>query len=284
MGVMVTIGVPLNTSAPPPGATSAEITAAQIASTNTTTVSAAGKTSTSSSPFILASTYISNVGDEPPAGTSVLDLSLVFSGLTMANLGNFLTYLPRSMFTPWFNQSVLPNIVAPAPVLGKFGIVNTTATVTLQDAQNMVRASFLSFFNQTNMQYANAQKIDPWAWETLKTEAYYQQAASPQESTVFQNAVNNVDLQAISLAQQYQSLPLLGDPGLELRRQNAVLWLLNNKYYSDAQDVINQFKNLSNVQNAIISVPIPVPISIPASASSSGAAETLNPTNAVAAS
>jgi hypothetical protein len=143
----------------------------------------------------------------------------------------------------------------------------------------MVKMSFLSLFNSLNMTYANGNQLDPWAWEELKTEAYFQNLATPQEPTLFQTTIATASAQAISIAQAYQALTPLGDLGLELRRQNAIQWLLQNGYYTDAQNVITQFQNLSNVQNAIISLPIPVQIPIPASASPTGAIEILNPSN-----
>jgi hypothetical protein len=104
------------------------------------------------------------------------------------------------------------------------------------------------------------------------------------ENTLLQNITTNVNPQAISIALEYQALIPLGDLGLELRRQNAVFWLLQNGYYTDAQNVINQFQNLSNVQNAVIAVPIPTQVVIPANTSSSGQIETLQPSNAPVAS
>lgn len=194
--------------------------------------------------FIEKTKYIT-IGDEPVGGSGVLSLKSMLLPDEVANLKKFFTFMPRQMLRDWYMKKVYPSIPD-------------------KQFENMVWASFIEIFNEANLEHINLKKIDGWAWEAEKLDAYYVSQNEPElaalESQISEYGQSSLafDPQAKAIMEQYAMLPKIGDLGLEINRQNAIKVLLQQKDYQTAQAIVDAFRYAADtVIGDTITQPIP---------------------------
>lgn len=218
-----------------------------------------------------AKTKYITVGDEVP-GEGTIDFASLISSDDMTMLKQYLTFMPRQFLRNFFMQKIYPQI----PMSGIYGSVNEGKLVTdpiygttyqYKSYQNMVWAGFVDVFNQANLEYVNTNKIDPWAWENQKNDAYYtsqnadQVAALQAQFTEFNNVTLALDPIAKAIMDDFATLPKLGDLGMEINRQNAIKELLKMKEYETAQAIVDAYRYVKDtVVGDQLTKPIPADI------------------------
>jgi hypothetical protein len=219
------------------------------------------------------------IGDEPnPTGEGTLDLSSLISAAQYTQLTQFLTVMPREFLRSWFVANVLPSIphVIPSSASPGNSYSNDTDvadfTTTASPGQpgmydDLVWGAFINVFNIANLAYVTANNLEPWAWETQKTEAYYTSQSQPAmaslEASLQQDSDTalSLDPQATAVMQNYLALPPLGDPGLEITRQNAIRELLVQQEYASAQSIVDAYSMAgTGVLSQVLTNPIPYDI------------------------
>lgn len=130
--------------------------------------------------------------------------------------------------------------------------------------EKMVWAAFVDLFNEANLKYVNDNQMEPWDWEEQKTNAYYISTSKDaidqlgNEIDEFRNVALALDPVAKDIMEQYLTLTKLGDPGLEVNRQNAIKELLKKREYGSAQAIIDAFKYVEKTRlGTTLTKPIP---------------------------
>jgi hypothetical protein len=133
--------------------------------------------------------------------------------------------------------------------------------------EDMTWAGFIDFFNECNLEYCNQNQIEPWAWEDEKLKAYYVSQDQPvvdeflNRMQSYQDVNLAQDPRVIELLSQYKELPALGDPGLEISRQNAVRELLAQGEYDAVKGIIEAYRSAEyTVFSEVLNKPIPFDI------------------------
>ncbi len=176
----------------------------------------------------------------PIGGDDPLPMRAVVGEKSWPQFQSFLKFLPARFIGGWFDQNVEPHITDKSQVPA------------------IKYATFLTFKNLTDLERISRKIFLPAQWEAIKTAGFY---ASQGQTNALKAFLASNDPKAVAIAKQYASLYPLGDPGLELRRQNAVVWLIQNGEFDDAQMVIDKYKNLDPISQGIVLVPITEPIS-----------------------
>lgn len=211
------------------------------------------------------------IGDEPAGGAGVLDLKSFLPSADVESLKQFLTFMPRSIFREWFMTKVWPNL--PQNYVWDYR-TNTGLSEDYEvygndrrfkkQFEDLLWASFIDLFNEANLSYVNQNQIEPWTWEQQKLEAYYvsqsNEAINAVESEFnsFLDVTLSLDPKAKEIMDAYESIPKLGDQGLEINRQNAVKELLKQKDYVLAQAIVDAYRYAQDtVLGPILTEPIP---------------------------
>jgi len=212
--------------------------------------------------------------DEPQVdGSDVINLQTQMSSSQWSDLMTLFSQMPRSYLQNWFTTNVLPNLPTGSVVVGG-GLNWTPTTLTLTQVgetsiANEVYLAFIHAFNTANINYLSNQGTaltipNFWAWEQTKLENLYASQAADTQSAflveIDQYLTANLpaDPQAQNLIDQYSQLPPIGDPGLEISRQNAVNQLLIQGEYTSVQGIIDSYSYVdTTVLSTIVKSPIP---------------------------
>lgn len=230
--------------------------------------------------FKAKSNYL-QIGDEPNGNVAsgVFDLKGILSKEDFESLKQFLTLMPRSILYEWFKKKIWPDIPwdlykSDGPTISTAGgYVYGTAGEMYGDAhpkkqfEDLIWGAFIDVFNEANLTYVTENNLAPWDWEAKKLEAYTlsknQDALDSLESqfSEYEAVSLALDPKAKEIMEQYIKLPKVGDPGLEINRQNAVKQLLKMKAYAEAQAIVDAFRYASEtVIGEAITQPIPFDI------------------------
>jgi hypothetical protein len=227
--------------------------------------------------FKLKTEYVL-IGDEPKGGDGVVDLKSILSPEDYGNMKQYFTLMPRSLLYEFFFKKIWPglpwdrNHPASGYMPSDRPYVREQIYGSLFDHwqkayENMVWAAVIDVFNQANLEYINQNKIEPWTWEQRKTDAYYISTSDQAIKELDQNidqfrAVSlALDPKARELMEKYLTLPKLGDPGLEITRQNAVKELLRLKEYLTVQAILDAYRYAADtVIGETLTQPVPYDI------------------------
>lgn len=231
------------------------------------------------------------IGDEPKSpATAVVNLKTMISETDYQNLRKYLTLMPRSILWNFFMTKVWPSLptedessrveagLSGLPYrtkpkgMGFLGSLMTTRTTTsiygdthtVKPFEELVWAAFIDLFNSANLEYINANQLEPWVWEQKKLDAYYVSQSETAikdleaEISAYGNVGLGLDPQAVKIMEAYAQLPRIGDLGLEINRQNAVKELLKKKDYVTAQAVVDAFRYINESDLGVtLTKPIP---------------------------
>lgn len=204
----------------------------------------------SSGNFKLKTDYII-VGDEPVGGKGVLNLEAKLGKEKYEDFKKLMMFMPRSYLRGWFDKNIMPSL----SLYGNF--------------ENMVWAAFIDVFNEANLEYIKEKGIDPWSWEQEKLHNYYLAENKPVLDELNERFNNYKELntapdpEASALMREYQSIPKIGDLGLEISRQFAIKELLARKEYATVKGIIESYKYANDtILSEAINKPLPFDIVI----------------------
>ncbi len=202
------------------------------------------------------------IGDEPSGGSGVVDLKSMLTTAEYEKLKKLLIMMPRQIFRAWFDKTVVPTLPGLAMGWGIDPIYGVN--IMKKPSDDMTWAAFIDLFNQANLEYVNKEQIDPWDWEQEKYQSYLISQDQPALTAIENDlkAYENVDLaldpKAKAIMEDYLTLAKIGDPGLEINRQNSVKELLKRKEYVLAQAIVDAFRYASQTDiGEILTQPIP---------------------------
>ena len=221
-----------------------------------------------SSGFFKTKTQYLVIGDEPSGGSGIVDLSKMLSLDQQDKFKTFLTFMPRQFLFDWFKKNVVPSFPG-ALAVGSAKYMGLPAISSLypNDFMDMVWAAFIDFFNSANLAYINSHQLSPWDWEQQKLTNFFISQNKDQLESLnktfadYEKLNSDPDPKAKELMLRYSSLPPIGDPGLEISRQNAVKQLLLKKEYVVVEGIIDAF-NYAQYTVLGESITRPIPFSI----------------------
>lgn len=213
------------------------------------------------------------IGDEPEGGVGVFDLKSALTPDDIKSIKTYFSIMPRSMLHDFFMKQIWPSIpwdmysngddLPPSnrPFVTSDVYGDTHRKKTFED---MVWAGVIDLFNESNLEYCNANSIEPWDWENQKTNAYYISTTQgaidnlSQDIDTYRDIALALDPKAQVIMKAFMELPKLGDLGMEINRQNAVKELLRQKDYVTAQAIVDAFRYAQDtVIGDVLTKPIP---------------------------
>lgn len=207
------------------------------------------------------------VGDEPRGGHGVVDISAILKPDEVEKIKKLLVMMPRMMLREWFDTEIGPTL--PGMAFQVWDNFYGRSTMR-KKSDEMVWAAFLDLFNQANLEYVNREQIEPWEWEQEKYESFLISQNAPAMQAIETEIKNyeDVDLaldpKAKKIIEEFLTLPKLGDPGLEVNRQNSIKELLKRKEYVLAQAIVDAFRYASQTElGETMTQPIPYDIVAP---------------------
>lgn len=237
------------------------------------------------------------IGDEPnPSGYGVVDLKVHLSAEDVKNMKQFLTLMPRQLLWDFFTKKIWPDIPwdnytkgSKDDVFGQIRFIHAgpgggggiSYDYHPADAlygtkhqkkqyEDMIWGAFIDLFNESNLEYCNANQIEPWDWEAQKMDAYYVSSsqdsinALAQDIDQYRDVALALDPKAREIMEAYATLPKIGDIGLEINRQNAVKEFLKQKDYATAQAIVDAYRYVNDTVVAdVVTQPIPYDITTP---------------------
>ena len=222
------------------------------------------------------------IGDEPkdrhgglPPG--VFTLKSVLSSDDYDALKRYFTMMPRSVLWQFFMDKIWPDIPWSLTVTDGRGPRPTSAPYVVSEIygtghfkkqfEDLVWGAFIDVFNEANLEHITKNQLDPWTWESEKTDAYY--VSSNQEALAelakdiegYRDVALATDPRAKAILEEYVKLPKLGDVGLEINRQSSIKELLKRKEYETAQAIVDAFRYAQDtVIGETLTKPIPYDI------------------------
>lgn len=189
------------------------------------------------------------IGDEPKSVVGmefvgVFNLRTKLSSSQLQDFKSLFRLMPRKELRGWFNENVLPT-------LGKdqYG---------RPENEDLIWGAIIDIFNEANLEVLG--DLNPWEHEQKKERdilvAKNKPAMDALEAEL--DSYISMDPERLRLTKLYMTLPKLGDPGLNLNRENAIFQLLNQKEYKTVQAVIDAYRySDQSVLSQALREPIP---------------------------
>lgn len=194
------------------------------------------------------------IGDEPVDESGnifhgVIDLQKQLGIEAITKLKSVLVMMPRMNFRGWFELNILPSL--------EWDYQNNERRF-----EKAIWGAFIELFNLANLEYVVQHQLEPWVWESQKKAAYDAVEYSPELARLQARLAQiPTDLRMETLAKAYSELPPLGDPGLEINRQNAVKELLKQGEYDTVQAIIDAYRySHQTVLDSTIRSPFPLEV------------------------
>jgi len=204
------------------------------------------------------------IGDEPK-GAGVINLKEKMTDEQVKKIKSLLQLMPRMILRAWFDINVLAAM--PGEPELQFEAHRLVSSVKKKPYEDMIWAGFIDLFNEANLEYINKNNVTPWNWEDQKLQSYYLSQNKEDTDKINQDfnnykALNDLqDPQAQDLVLEYNSLPKLGDLGLEISRQFAIRELLARKEYKQVKGIIEAYRYAQyTILGDVLTKPIPFDI------------------------
>jgi len=219
-----------------------------------------------SSGYFKARTEYIKIGDEPK-GARVVDITAQLSEDETSDLKELLKLMPRAILYDWFKKEIVPGLPGTASILDPS--MDEYGRDLKKPMESMMWAGFIDLFNEANLEYVNDQQMAPWDWEAEKMRSYYLAQSEEATQTIkadfdkfaSETYINNPE--AARILKDFQRLPKLGDPGLEISRQIALNELLKAREFESAQTIVNAYRIANDtVLGEALKGPVPFQVTV----------------------